>query len=346
MGRKAMGQQGLFDLEERYRELSRNGDTLEKLEKTVPWETFRKPLDKALKRSKRDKGGRKPFDCVLMFKVLVLQALYNTSDEQTEYQIRDRLSFMRFLGLDLHGVVPDARTIWLFRETLIEAEAVEALFERFDSYLAEQGLCASGGQIIDASIIPAPKQRNDRDENALIKKGQTPEHWSDKKKAHKDIQARWALKNGKAYYGYKNHINVDAKHKLIRRYEVTSANIYDKNVLEEILDPRNANKDTYADTAYRSIEQEKRLKQQGYRSRIHYRGCNYAPLSERHRAANTKRSRIRCRVEHVFGHMTTAMGGCLVRTIGLARAEAKIGIKNLTYNLQRFTYLTYRPVPS
>jgi IS5 family transposase len=340
-----MGQQGFFDLEERYRELSRNGDMLEGLEQTIPWETFRKSLDKALKRSQRDKGGRKPYDCVLMFKVLVLQALYNMSDEQTEYQIRDRLSFMRFLRLDLDGVVPDARTVWLFRETLIEAGAVEALFEQFDGYLADHGLCASGGQIIDASIIPVPKQRNDRDENALIKKGQTPATWSDKKKAHKDVQARWALKNGKTFYGYKNHINVDVRHKLIRRYQVTSANIHDNRVLDAILDSSNTNKDTYADTAYRSIEQEARLKQQGYRSRIHYRGCHYAPLSERRQAINTQRSRIRARVEHVFGHMTTAMGGCLVRTIGLARAEAKIGLKNLSYNLQRFTYLTLQAAP-
>jgi IS5 family transposase len=341
-----MGQHGFFDLEERYRQLSRNGDMLEGLGRAIPWETFRKPLDKALKRSDREKGGRKPFDSVLMFKVLVLQALYNMSDEQTEYQIRDRLSFMRFLGLDLQGVVPDARTIWLFRETLIEAGAVETLFDRFDGYLAEQGLCANGGQIIDASIIPVPKQRNDRDENATIKKGKTPAAWSDKKKAHKDVQARWTIKNNKSFYGYKNHINVDARHKLIRRYQVTSAAVHDSQVLEDILDPANTNKDTYADSAYRSEEQEVRLKKKGYRSRIHYKGCRNAPLSERYQAINKKRSRVRVRVEHVFGHMTTAMRGCLVRTIGLTRAEAKIGLKNLTYNLQRFTYLTLKAAPS
>jgi IS5 family transposase len=341
-----MGQHGFFDLEERYRQLSRNGDMLEGLERTILWETFRKPLEKALKRSRREKGGRKPFDSVLMFKVLVLQALYNMSDEQTEYQIRDRLSFMRFLGLDLQGVIPDARTIWLFRETLIEAGAVEKLFDRFDGYLAEKGLCANGGQIIDASIIPVPKQRNDRDENAAIKEGKTPASWSDKKKAHKDVQARWTIKNNKSFYGYKNHINVDAKHKLIRRYQVTSAAVHDSQVLDDILDPANTNKDTYADSAYRSEEQEVRLKKKGYRSRIHYKGYRNAPLSERYQAINKKRSRIRVRVEHVFGHMTTAMRGCLVRTIGLTRAEAKIGLKNLTYNLQRFTYLTLKAAPS
>lgn len=341
-----MEQQGFFDLEERYRDLSRNGDMLEGLDRTIPWEAFRQPLDRALKRPKRDQGGRKPFDCVLMFKVLVLQALHNMSDEQTEYQIRDRLSFMRFLGLDLHGVVPDARTIWLFRETLIKAGAVEKLFGQFDGYLAEQGLRASGGQIIDAAIIPVPKQRNDRDANALIKKGATPPAWSDKKKAHKDVQARWAMKHGKSFYGYKNHINVDVHHKLIRRYAVTAANVADIHALEDVLDFANTNRNTYADTAYRSGDQEARLKEQGYRSRIHYRGCHHAPLSGRQRTSNRQRSKIRARVEHVFGHMTTAMGGCLVRTIGLARAEAKIGLKNLTYNLQRFTYLTLKAAPS
>jgi transposase, IS5 family len=341
-----MAQQGFFDLEERYRGLSRSGDVLEGLARTVPWENFRKALDKALKRSKREKGGRKPYDCVLMFKVLVLQALYNMSDEQTEYQLRDRLSFMRFLGIDLHGSIPDARTIWLFRETLMEADAVEALFEKFDGYLAEHGFKASGGQIIDASMVPIPKQRNDRDENALIKKGETPVGWSDKKKAHKDVQARWALKDGKAYYGYKNHLNVDVKHKLIRRYDVTPASVYDIHVLEGILDPGNRSRDVYADTAYRSGEKETRLKQMGYRSRIQYRGCHHLPLSKKQEELNRRRSRIRRRVEHVFGHMVTAMRGCMVRTIGLHRARAKIGLKNLAYNLYRFTYLSTKAAPA
>ena len=133
------GQAGFWDIDDRYGRLSAAGDPLEKLNAVVPWEVFRKPLAKALKRSDGVKGGRPPFDPVLMFKIMVLQALYNLGDDQTEFLINDRLSFMRFLGLGLEDTVPDATTIWLFREHLTQARTVETLFARFDKHLAKSG---------------------------------------------------------------------------------------------------------------------------------------------------------------------------------------------------------------
>jgi IS5 family transposase len=274
-----------------------------------------------------------------MFRVLVLQALYNLSDEQTEYQILDRLSFMTFLGLDLQDGVPDARTIWLFREQLIRAQAVDKLFAQFDAMLDAHGFRASGGQIIDATFVEAPRQRNGRDDNQTIKDGKVPEGWSDKKKAHKDTDARWTKKNGVAFYGYKNHANVDRKHKLIRRYTVTDASVHDSQELDNVLDPHNDCQDTWADSAYRSEEQEARLKDRGCTSHIHERAYRNKPLTPEQEAANTERSRVRVRVEHVFGHIETAMNGCYVRTIGIARATAKIGLENLAYNISRFAFL-------
>jgi IS5 family transposase len=274
-----------------------------------------------------------------MFKVLVLQALYNLADEQTEYQILDRLSFMKFLGLELHDDVPDARTIWLFRETLIAAAAVEKLFGRFDAMLEAEGFQASGGQIIDATFVEAPRQRNGRDANAKIKKGEVPAEWSDKKKAHKDTDARWTKKNSVAFYGYKNHVNIDRKNKLIRKYKVTDASVHDSQELDKLLDPRNDSQATWADSAYRSDQQEARLKATGCASNIHERAYRNKPLTPEQEAANTERSRVRVRVEHVFGHIETAMNGCYVRTIGKARAQAKIGLENIAYNISRFTFL-------
>lgn len=171
---------GFFDLDDRYAALSATGDPLERLLAVVDFEIFRPDLDTALKRSDRIKGGRPPMDAVMMFKVLVLQSLYGLADEQTEFQIRDRLSFMRFLGLDLHGRVPDARTIWLYREMLTKAGAVETLFTRFDAHLKAQGYLAMGGQMIDASIIEAPRQRNTDDEKEALKDGRIPEDWTAK----------------------------------------------------------------------------------------------------------------------------------------------------------------------
>ena len=109
------GQPGFFDGEERLKALSASGDPLERLARVVDLEAFRQDLERALFRSDPAKGGRLPYDAVLMFKILVLQTLYTLSDEQTEYQLKDRLSFMRFVGLALHDPVPDAKTIWLYR---------------------------------------------------------------------------------------------------------------------------------------------------------------------------------------------------------------------------------------
>ena len=121
--------------------------------------------------------------------------LYNLSDDQVEYQLRDRLSFMRFLGLGLEDKVPDAKTVWLYREQLAQAGVIETLFEDFDGYLEQQGYLAMGGQIIDASIVPVPKQRNSGDDNARIKEGETPEGWENQpaKRSQKDTSFGRAL---------------------------------------------------------------------------------------------------------------------------------------------------------
>lgn len=334
-----MKQPGLFDFEQRKKKLLATRDFLNRVNRFVTWEVFRPLLNEALQRSSGEKGGRPPFDAVLMFKILVLQALYNLSDEQTEYQILDRQSFMMFLGLELCDDVPDARTIWLFRETLRKAGGVEKLFEIFDGMLNHHGFAASGGQIIDATFVEAPRQRNNHDDNEKIKNGEVPSDWSDKKKAHKDTDARWTKKGGVAFYGYKNHANVDVKHKLIRKYKVTDASVHDSQELDCVLDPNNDSQDTWADSAYRSDEQEERLKEKGCPSHIHERAYRNKPLTKEQEAANTERSRVRVRVEHVFGHIETSMHGCYVRTIGIARAKAKIGLENLAYNISRFTFL-------
>src|SRR5277367_3909975 len=204
-----MKKAGLFARAERQEKLLATRDFLDRINRFVGWEKFRPILDKALQRSTGEAGGRPPYDAVLMFKVLVLQALYNLSDEQTEYQILDRQSFMMFLGLDIQDSVPDARTIWLFRETLRRAGAVEKLFALFDEILSHHGFAASGGQMVDATFVEVPRQRNGREENEQIKEGKIPEDWSEKKAAHKDTDARWTKKNDVAYFGYKNHANVD-----------------------------------------------------------------------------------------------------------------------------------------
>jgi IS5 family transposase len=248
---------------------------------------------------------------------------------------------MLFLGLGLEDTVPDATTVWLFREALTKANLVKALFERFDGYLNAKGYIARGGQIVDATIVSAPRQHNSRGENEAIKAGKTPEGWEAKpaKNAQKDKDARWTKKNDKSFYGYKNHISIDRKHKLIRRYAETDASVHDSRTLDEVLDKSNTSNEVWADSAYRSVETEAKLEAKGYKSRIHRRGARNNPLCKRQQAANTTRSRVRARVEHVFADQENGMGGKLVRTIGMARARAKIGLMNLVYNMRRLVQL-------
>lgn len=186
------GEPGFFDVDDRLRRLSDLGDQLEAFGSAVDFEIFRADLDEALGYRIGPQGGRPPFDPVLMFKILVIQSANNLSDERAEFLINDRLSFMRFLGLGLSDRVPDARTIWLFREKLTKAGAIRGLFGRFDAVLRSAGYIAMSGQIIDASLVAAPKQRNTEDEKKAIKEGRVPEHWKARpgKLRQKDRDAR------------------------------------------------------------------------------------------------------------------------------------------------------------
>src|SRR4030081_3107231 len=308
-----MAQLGFFDVDKRLETLSAKGDPLEAIDRLVPWESFRAEIEAVVltpDELKKSSAGRKPFDAMLMFRMLVLQALNNLSDEQVEYQVRDRLSFSRFLGLAIEDSIPDATTLWLFREKLATAGLIEKLFERFDQHLAAKGYIARGGQIIDASIVPVPAQRNSRDENNQLRAGRTPAGWKQKpaKLRQKDRDARWTKKHGRSFFGYKNHVNADAKHKLIRNYAVSDAAVHDSQELDGILDKGNTCNDVFADSAYRSTEIEAQLRASGYKSRIHRRGRRNHPLSSAQERANHAKSRIRARIEHVFGAQAERAG--------------------------------------
>jgi len=245
--------------------------------------------------------------------------------------------------------VPDAKTVWLFREHLATHGLAEKLFARFHEQLARQGFVAKGGQMIDATFVEAPKQRNTREENALIKEGAVPIEWGKAENKHKlaqkDTDARWTKKNDEKHYGFKNHINADQTHKLIQNYTVTDAAVHDSQAIDGLLDidadANGGKRAVYADSAYRSAEREAELAQQNIPSQICEKGSRGHPLSEEQKADNHEKSKVRSRVEHVFGAQAQ-MGGHWVRTIGLLRAKVKIGMMNLVYNMMRLVQLTRR----
>ncbi len=330
---------GFFDIQFRLDDLTKNGDPLVQLKDRVNWELFRPELERIREKERKSAAGRKAFDVVLMFKILVLQSLYNLSDDAVEYQVRDRLSFMRFLGPGIGDRVPDAKTIWLFREQLGEARLVKRLFKKFDRYLREQGFTARKGQIVDASLVSVPIQRNSREENQQIKDGSVPEGWSDTKSRQKDTHARWSARSHKHAFGYKNHISIDAKHKLIRDYAVTDAAINDSKVFGELLDESNSSRDVWADSGYQSKDNRNELEQRGFRAHLQRKGCRHRKLTAWEKQGNRTRSRVRCRVEHVFGIQAQMAGSLLLRSISIARAEIKIGLRNLAYNIHRMGIL-------
>ena len=339
-----VSQFGFFDADKRLSMLSAKGDPLVSISALVPWEKFRGDIEVVVltaDETRKSNAGRKPIDALVLFRMLVLQSLYNLSDEQIEYQVRDRLSFTRFLGLGFENRIPDGTTLWLFREKLAKAGLIAKLFERFGQHLEASGYIARGGQMVDATIVAVPRQRNSRDENEQVKAGTTPADWENKpsKNRQKDKDARWTKKNGSSFFGYKNHVNADARHKLIREYGVTDASVHDSQVFDNLLNKGNTSSEVYADSAYRSEETERKLKARGFRSRIHKRGHRNRPLSDAETAANTTRSRVRARIEHVFGAQENASGGRLVRTIGMVRAKVKIGLQNLAYNIRRLVIL-------
>ena len=333
-----MGQRGFWDDRKRVAKLQEKKPVLKRLADSIPWESFRPLLDKGYAHERKSNAGRKRIDPLILFKMLVLQQLFNLSDLELEFQVNDRRSFEEFVGLGVMNSIPDATTVAFFRDRLLKAGVIEELFEMFESYLRSQGLQARGGQIIDATLVPVPKQRNTREENEEIKAGRLPEGWdkNQDRLRQKDLDARWVKKNDINYYGYKNSICIDVDHGFIRRYAVTPANIHDSQMLPRLLDPENEHDFVWADSAYSGECFADLLSLGGFESLIHEKGARNHPLSEEAKKMNRVKSAIRACVEHVFGCMTMSMGGKLTRKIGLERTEVWWGLKNLTFNFLRY----------
>jgi IS5 family transposase len=328
---------GLFDEQYKLERISELGDPLEKLNKCIDWKLFRPILNKVFEKEVKGPGGRPPFDYVLMFKILILQEYFGLSDEQMEFQITDRFSFMRFLGLSTCSKVPDQNTIWNFREQLKKEDTVKKLFDRFHRELQNKNLIVNKGKIIDASIVEVPRQRNSKEENDEIKEDEIPEEWSEKKKSHKDTDARWLKKGGENFYGYKNHIKADTNKKFICDYRVTDASVHDSVAGVDLLSRKDKDQKLYADSAYSGEPFAEAVKKTKMINKIHEKSYRDHPLSKGQKRSNKAKSRVRARVEHVFGFLWQVTGGVLIRTIGVTRAKVKIGLMNLCYNLFRYT---------
>ena len=312
---------------------------LDDLQKFISFELFREKLEELCHFSSK---GRPHYDVVQMFKILVLQTLYNLSDEEMEFQLYDRLSFQRFTGIGYCDNIPDARTIWKFRERL-GSKGTKQLFVLFFSEMKNKGLKCSQGKLVDATFQEAPKQRNTPEENNTIKEtGEAPESWSEKKKAHKDIEATWTKKGDEKHFGYKAHIISDEESKVIENYETTTASTHDSNVCAELISESTVEQTTelLADSGYFGEEISKKVRAKGVKPRIIQRRVRgQKKLTSWQEKWNKAIAKRRCPIEHIFGAIKH-FGGDIVRSIGLDRCKIRHGLVFLLYNMKRFCFLS------
>lgn len=350
----------MFDgAEKQLKRLEKMGDPFINMNEIIDWEIFRKPLEKALHKPDRGQGGRPPHDAVLMFKIVMLIAWYNLSYNQAEYQINNRLDFMRFLCVEIGTKLPDENSIWDFKEALKKHGLDRELFEIFNSKLQAHGIKVNSGTIVDASFVEVPRRRviNETDLkepenltkneklNVTLEETETSVLVSanDEKTKHileqTDFEARYTKKNDVTFFGYKDHAAVDKDTKFIIDYDVTSAEVHDSKVCTQFVNL--ATPGLWADSAYMSAEMKAKLLEINPDIKIHI--CNRAyrnkPLTNEQKEENCEISKVRARVEHVFGFMTRSMSGMFLNCIGLERARRDIGLKNLGYNIKRLITL-------
>ena len=312
-----MKQRTFFSESEKLNKLSKLGDPLEEINKHIDWSIFVDILNKSLQKEDKGVGGRPAYEYILLFKILILQQQYNLSDDKMEYMINDRISFQRFLGLDMDSTIPDATTIWTFREKLTQKGQIKELFDKFNQQLEEQGYILRDGSIVDSTIVQKPRKHTDS----------------------YDDGAGWTKKGDQTYYGYKDHVKVDKSSKIIVSCKVTAANISDNREIAGLIDERD--QEIYADKVYagKNIEAAIQEKNATVKINIHKKGRRGHPLTEEEKAENAKKTPIRVRVEHVFGHMKQAMNGTYARCKTLSRATTWIMLKNLAYNINRAAFL-------
>jgi IS5 family transposase len=305
--------------------LDKLGDPLTEIEVCIDFVALGAEVDRIAPRPTSPQGGRPPVPTETMMRILVLKRLYNLSDEQMEYQLLDCMSNKRYCGLAQVSNIPDRTTVWVFENQIGETGA-KAIFDGVSAQLLKKGFIARGGQIIDATLIPAPRQHFTRDKKEQIKEDAMPADWSPAKRRQKDLDATWTKKHGKSHPGYKLSVNVDKQHKFIRKIVTDTASTHDSQHFVAVMNPADTKGDVYADQSYPSEEGEAWLKANGYLSRIQRKGQRNKLLSEARQGWNHRIAKTRARVEHAFA------------AIGLARANFAMTMMATCYNLKLMAY--------
>jgi len=348
-----MKQVKLFGVETQIGRLTRLGDPLKKINELVDWEMFREQIEGAIRKD-MSKGGRPPYDAIMMYKITMLQQWYGLSDAGVEFQIVDRYSFMRFLGLDAGDRIPDGNTIWDFKEALKAKGVDRELFDLFNRMLEEKGIITHKGTIIDATFVTVPKRHTTKRDNEHLKNGEALEDLPAKcmerlekeeikavedVMSQMDMDARWAKKGDESFFGYKDHVKCDSESKIITDFSVTAASVHDSQEFVDLVDARD--KDVKVDSGYAGEEFQEQLYEKfpGIQVHVCARAYRNKPLTDEDKRSNKEISRTRSRIEHIFGYMTRFMAGIICRVHGFDRVKRDITAKNMAYNIKRFVYL-------
>ena len=336
-----MRQMGFFSEEKALDRLSKLGDPLEQLEQIMDWTIFLPIMDEIRPdKTQEGVGGRPPYTNLFVIKSMILKSLNGISNEQMEFFMNDRLTWKRFMDLSLEEKAPDQNSFQAWEDMIAKSGRSKELFEIFNKKLEEKGIIAKKGALVDSTFVDVPRQRISREERDSLKRKELPDRWLMPENANelpqRDAEAAWAKKGNEVHFGYKDHVKVDSESKIITDFEVTPANVHDSREICELTDE---NDDMIsADSAYSSEEIEQILinRNPDVEILICEKGTRGNPLTEEQKERNREISRIRARVEHVFGRMHGSMGGIVARCIGLTRVRCSVCFKNLAYNILQY----------
>jgi len=287
----------------------------------------------------------------------MLQQWYGLSDAGIEYQINDRISFCRFLGLEFGDKVPDGNTVWDFKESLKKAGVEIRLFELFNEKLEEEGIITRNGSIVDATFVTVPIRHTTKDDNNSLKEGKGAEELVDFQKkcaerkrndeikdrknveSQMDFDARWTKKGDDSFFGYKDHVKCDSDSKIITGFSVTDASVHDSQEFVDLVDEKDTN--VSADSGYAGEKFIEEISEKNPQAIVNVcaRAYRNAPLCDSDKVRNREISHTRARIEHIFGYMTRFMAGITSRVHGIERITRYVTAKNLAYNLKRYVFI-------
>ena len=335
---------GTFGLADFYAAQKRNRPNfLDAVSVLIKWEPVEKILKKKLGRKDENAVGVKAYPALVMFKVLLLQAWHNLSDEDMEFALHDRLSFCRFAGFSLEDETPDHTTICRFRCHLVEKGLLQKLLDEVNKQLQAQGKLVKKGCIVDASIISSaahptkhvdiesiPEDRREEDSDFSVKV--TYSH---------DEDAAWTQKGKTFHYGYKIHMATDSEDGFILSGHITPANRSDTKELDTVLKHSRMPEKSrvFGDKGYTSAHNREVAKNHKLKNGIMDKAMRNRPLSLRQKQRNKLISAVRGTVERTFGTLKHVYGMARASYIGIAKVELEFLLCAIAFNLNKAVFL-------